>query len=97
MTTLTATVSLSEQPGVTYYVEMSRDGAEADYYDGSGWDDVPAGETVDAWMDYAKRRMELPTAVARAGLDWSDADVNAVGWSQGPGHAPSGIRLVWSW
>jgi len=96
MTTLTATVSLSEQPGVTYYATMTRNGEE-DYFDGNGWDDAPERETVDSWMDYAQRRIELPSAVARAGLDWSDADVSAVGWSQGPGHAPNGIRLVWSW
>jgi hypothetical protein len=46
--------------------------------------------TEDGWARAARRHARRP-----AGLRWCDAEVRPLGWSQGPGHAPGGVELVW--
>lgn len=79
-------------PGITYTITDDDGSLDSDGWGGSG----PRTPTTDAWFALARRRIRLPKPVKAAGLIWNSASVEPFGWSQGPGHAPQGIRVVWA-
>lgn len=62
------------------------------------WGTGPRKKTdPDAWLALLKRRYplrRLRRLTARPSLRWQDAKVTPDGYSEGPGHAPQGIRVT---
>ena len=50
---------------------------------------------TDGWVRAARKHVGLPVAVILDGQGWADAEVRPFGWSEGAGHAPGGVELVW--
>jgi len=85
-------------PGVSYVATM-RKGGEDRHLDSGGWGGKGPRSHADpdAWLALARKHLKLPKQVKAAGLGWGDARVEPFGWSEGRGHAPSGITITWSW
>jgi hypothetical protein len=81
-----------DRHGVDYGTATAdRDGyLQAD--DGAGYPlaECRHPDTTDGWARAARRHARRPN-----GLRWCDAEVRPLGWSEGPGHAPGGVELVW--
>lgn len=62
------------------------------------WGTGPHKQTdPNAWLALLKRRYplrRLRRLTARPSLRWQDAKVAPDGYSEGPGHAPRGIRVM---
>lgn len=50
---------------------------------------------IDDWTPAIRRAMR-DLGLTRKGLRLADATIEPCGWSQGAGHAPQGVRVVWS-
>jgi len=99
MPSLTIVVGPDEQgSGVSYSATIKKHG-ETESFDSGGWGGGGPRRHADpdAWLALAKVHLKLPAPVKRARLKWADATVKPFGYSQGAGHAPSGITITWSW
>lgn len=93
------TVGPSEQVAnaIDYGIVAEDPDTGMDMIEGSGWSCPESRYPTSprAWVRRLRQHVTLPMMAREAGRRWADATVTPYGWSQGAGHAPQGIRIVW--